>query len=148
MNLKSFQRISRLLAANASLTVTAVAVLTFFMPEIFNWVRGTTQTVILGIIMLTMGLTLTTEDFRIVARRPYDILIGACRSESKLCSSPKRSLELKAGADSTLKERSRLIKDENIYVFLGRSATSFHSRCFIIRDFLCLSLKLMLVIEI
>ena len=78
MNLKSFQRISRLLAANASLTVTAVAVLTFFMPEIFNWVRGTTQTVILGIIMLTMGLTLTTEDFRIVARRPYDILIGAC----------------------------------------------------------------------
>ena len=34
-------------------------------------------TVILGIIMLTMGLTLTTDDFRILAKRPLDILIGA-----------------------------------------------------------------------
>ena len=44
----------------------------------FVWVRGTTQTVILGIIMLTMGLTLTTQDFKILAQRPLDILIGAC----------------------------------------------------------------------
>ena len=28
--------------------------------------------------MLTMGLTLTTQDFRILAKRPLDILIGAC----------------------------------------------------------------------
>lgn len=68
---------SRLLAANASLFVTAIAILTFFLPDLFVWVRGTTQTVILGIIMLTMGLTLTTDDFRILAKRPFDILIGA-----------------------------------------------------------------------
>lgn len=68
---------SRLLAANASLFVTAIAILTFFLPDLFVWVRGTTQTVILGIIMLTMGLTLTTDDFRILAKRPLDILIGA-----------------------------------------------------------------------
>ena len=37
-----------------------------------------TQTVILGIIMLTMGLTLTTDDFRILAQRPFDVLIGTC----------------------------------------------------------------------
>ena len=73
-----FQKLSRLLAGNASLFIIAVAVLTFFVPDLFSWVRGTTQTVILGIIMLTMGLTLTTEDFRILARRPFDILIGAC----------------------------------------------------------------------
>ena len=73
-----FQKLSRLLAGNASLFIIAVAVLTFFIPDLFSWVRGTTQTVILGIIMLTMGLTLTTEDFRILARRPFDILIGAC----------------------------------------------------------------------
>jgi len=54
-----------------------IAVLTFFVPDLFSWVRGTTQTVILGIIMLTMGLTLTTNDFRILAKRPFDILIGA-----------------------------------------------------------------------
>ena len=76
--ISTFQHISRWLAANASLTVIAVAVLTFFVPDAFNWVRGTTQTVILGIIMLTMGLTLTTQDFRILVRRPLDIFIGAC----------------------------------------------------------------------
>ena len=67
-------RLSRWLAANASLFIIAIAVLTFFVPNLFSWVRGTTQTVILGIIMLTMGLTLTTEDFRILAKRPFDIL--------------------------------------------------------------------------
>ncbi|MBR1388338.1 MAG: bile acid:sodium symporter family protein [Prevotella sp.] len=76
--LKTVQSLSRWLAAHASLFIIAVAVLTFFVPDLFSWVRGTTQTVILGIIMLTMGLTLTTDDFRILARRPFDILIGAC----------------------------------------------------------------------
>lgn len=76
--IQSLQMLSRQLAQHASLFVTAVAVLTFFVPDLFVWVRGTTQTVILGIIMLTMGLTLTTQDFRILARRPGDILIGAC----------------------------------------------------------------------
>ena len=73
-----FKTISKGLAQHASLFVTGVAVLTFFVPDLFVWVRGTTQTVILGIIMLTMGLTLTTQDFKILAQRPLDILIGAC----------------------------------------------------------------------
>ena len=51
MKLKIIQNISRWLAANASLTVIAVAVFTFFVPDTFNWVRGNTQTIILGIIM-------------------------------------------------------------------------------------------------
>ena len=72
------QTLSRWLSKHASFFVVAIAVITFFAPELFKWVRGTTQTVILGIIMLTMGLTLTTDDFRILARRPLDILIGAC----------------------------------------------------------------------
>lgn len=76
--IEPLKTLSRWLAQHASLFVTAVAVLTFFVPDLFSWVRGSTQTVILGIIMLTMGLTLTTEDFRILARRPVDILIGAC----------------------------------------------------------------------
>ncbi len=74
----TIQSLSRWLASHASLFIIAVAVVTFFVPGLFGWVRGTTQTVILGIIMLTMGLTLTTTDFRILARRPFDILIGAC----------------------------------------------------------------------
>lgn len=78
MKIDVLQKISRWLAANASLTVIAVAVFTFFVPDAFNWVRGNTQTVILGIIMLTMGLTLTTQDFRILVKRPLDIFVGAC----------------------------------------------------------------------
>ena len=76
--LKILQKTSRWLASNASLFIIAIAVFTFFVPDTFGWVRGNTQTVILGLIMLTMGLTLTTEDFKILARRPLDILIGAC----------------------------------------------------------------------
>ena len=76
--LQFFQKLSRWLAGNASLFIIVVAMVTFFVPDLFCWVRGNTQTVILGIIMLTMGLTLTTNDFRILARRPADILIGAC----------------------------------------------------------------------
>ena len=76
--LKLFQSVSRWLANYTSLFIIGIAVITFIWPHIFDWVRGNTQTVILGIIMLTMGLTLTTEDFKILARRPLDIFIGAC----------------------------------------------------------------------
>ena len=76
--LRHLQAISRFLANYTSAFIIAVAVLAFFMPHAFDWVRGTTQTVILGIIMLTMGLTLTTDDFRILARRPLDVFIGTC----------------------------------------------------------------------
>lgn len=76
--MKILQAASRWLAANASAFIIGIAMLTFFVPQTFVWVRGTTQTVILGMIMLTMGLTLTTNDFRILARRPWDIFVGAC----------------------------------------------------------------------
>jgi len=76
--MQPFLKLSQWLSAHASLFIIAIAAITFFIPDLFAWVRGTTQTVILGIIMLTMGLTLTTDDFRILARKPFDILIGAC----------------------------------------------------------------------
>lgn len=76
--IKVLQVLSRWLANYTSIFIIGIAVITFFFPHIFDWVRGKTQTVILGIIMLTMGLTLSTEDFKILARRPLDIFIGAC----------------------------------------------------------------------
>lgn len=76
--IRTLQAISRFLANYTSAFVIAIAVFAFFLPHSFDWVRGTTQTVILGIIMLTMGLTLTTEDFKILARRPLDVFIGTC----------------------------------------------------------------------
>ena len=76
--LSILQRVSRWLADYTSVFIIAVAVFTFFVPSVFKWVSGVTQTIVLGIIMLTMGLTLTTNDFRILAKRPLDIFIGAC----------------------------------------------------------------------
>ena len=69
--------LSRWLANHASASIIAIALVTFFIPELFKWVHGNTQTVILGLIMLTMGLTLTTQDYKIVAQRPMDIFVGA-----------------------------------------------------------------------
>ena len=75
--MEMLKTISSALARHASLFIIAVAVITFFVPELFQWVHGNTQTVILGLIMLTMGLTLTTQDFKIVLQRPLDIFVGA-----------------------------------------------------------------------
>jgi BASS family bile acid:Na+ symporter len=75
--MNTIKRLSSGLASNASVFIIAVAVVTFFIPELFKWVHGNTQTVILGLIMLTMGLTLTTQDFKIVLQRPLDIFVGA-----------------------------------------------------------------------
>ncbi len=76
--IQTLKTTSQWLAKNASAFIIAIAIVTFFVPQLFTWVHGTTQTVILGLIMLTMGLTLTTQDFRILAKRPWDIFVGAC----------------------------------------------------------------------
>ncbi|MGM9802952.1 MAG: bile acid:sodium symporter family protein [Muribaculaceae bacterium] len=76
--LKLLQRISSCLAAYASWFVIGVAVWSLFFPDTFGWVqREGRASVILGIIMLTMGCTLTLNDFKVLARRPMDIAIGA-----------------------------------------------------------------------
>ena len=74
---KVLKFISDTLSGKASIFVILTAVVTFFFPMLFEWVKGNTQTIILGIIMLTMGLTLTPDDFKLLAKRPLDILIGA-----------------------------------------------------------------------
>lgn len=69
---------SRWLSNYTSAFIIAVAVITFFFPELFTWVTGYTQTLILGFIMLTMGLTLTTQDMKVLIARPFDMVIGTC----------------------------------------------------------------------
>lgn len=75
--MKILQALSHLLSRYTAPFVIAVAIITYFFPGLFSWVRGTRQTVILGIIMFGMGLTLTTDDFKVLAKRPLDIFIGA-----------------------------------------------------------------------
>ena len=74
--LKTTQKISELLSSKTSIFIIIIAIITYFFPNIFLWVKGDIQTVILGIIMLTMGMTLSPGDFKILLKRPLDIGLG------------------------------------------------------------------------
>ena len=52
------------------------SVAALFWPELFTWFSGPLITVGLGIIMLGMGLTLTLDDFRRVAKRRRGVATG------------------------------------------------------------------------
>ena len=70
--------LSRWLARYTSPFIILIAIIAFFVPDAFGWVQqGQRASIILGLIMLTMGCTLSMEDFRILLARPVDILIGA-----------------------------------------------------------------------
>ena len=86
--MKQLQKLSKFLSDYTSIVVIAIAVITFFLPSLMGWVnfqlftdpvanKFTSQSIIIGAIMFSMGLTLTTEDFKILAQRPFDICIGA-----------------------------------------------------------------------
>ncbi len=86
--MKISQKASKFLSDHTSMVVIVVAVLTFLVPSMMHWVnhslftdmvsnKFTSQSVIIGIIMFSMGLTLTTQDFKVLAQRPLDICIGA-----------------------------------------------------------------------
>ena len=86
--MKVLQKWSRFLSDYTSLVVIVIAAITFFIPNLMGWVnhqlfidpvsnKFTSQSIIIGIIMFIMGLTLTTDDFQILAKRPFDIAIGA-----------------------------------------------------------------------
>lgn len=71
------KKISKFLGSYTSLVVILAAVVAGLCPSTFAWVQqGQRPNIILGIIMLTMGCTLSTEDFKILLKRPTDILLG------------------------------------------------------------------------
>jgi BASS family bile acid:Na+ symporter len=55
--------------------LTAVAALV--VPQGFSWMDTWVINPLLGVIMFGMGLTLSPQDFKIVAQRPKDIIAGA-----------------------------------------------------------------------
>ena len=86
--MKKLQKLSKFLSDYTSIVVIAIAVITFFVPHWMGWVnyhlftdplanKFTNQSIIIGVIMFSMGLTLTTQDFMILSKRPFDICIGA-----------------------------------------------------------------------
>ncbi len=75
--MKWAQQISAWLSRWTPAVVAAAAGGAYALPASFSWVRGTSQTALLGVIMLTMGLTLTGKDFRVLVMHPLDIAIGS-----------------------------------------------------------------------
>ena len=68
---------SALLARWTSVFVILAAIAAFWKPGAFLWVHDESQSALLGVIMLAMGLTLSAKDFAILARSPAAITIGA-----------------------------------------------------------------------
>ena len=67
--MKALQKVSKFLSDYTSIVVIAIAVVTFFLPSMMGWVnlalftdmvsnKFTCQSIIIGIIMFSMGLTL------------------------------------------------------------------------------------------
>ena len=76
--LRLIRAANRVLSAHNPLFVIGAAVLAFFLPELFSWVKGNVSSAVLGVIMLSMGVTLTADDLKRLLKRPADIALGAC----------------------------------------------------------------------
>ncbi len=69
-------RIAELLGRYMAPIVVAVGAIVLFKPELGLWISTSWFGPLLMVIMFGMGLTLKTEDFRLLVTRPKDIIIG------------------------------------------------------------------------
>lgn len=70
------KRFCKLLVDNMAVLVLLVSVLAVVYPPSLTWV-GPWISIMLGIVMFGMGMTLKFEDFRILAKRPWEVFLGA-----------------------------------------------------------------------
>ncbi|HYE39611.1 MAG TPA: bile acid:sodium symporter family protein, partial [Ramlibacter sp.] len=73
--MQALVRLSQFVGKTFAVWVLLFAALAFFAAAQFRWIAPWI-TVLLGIVMFGMGLTLSKDDFREVLRRPVDVLIG------------------------------------------------------------------------
>ena len=70
------KKISDFVSKYMSALVIIVAVIALVLPWTFAW-AAPKITLLLGVVMFGMGMTLKPEDFRLILKRPRDVLIGA-----------------------------------------------------------------------
>lgn len=68
-------KVSKFVGDTFSIWVILFALLGFLMPTLFTGLKGQIS-LLLGIVMFGMGLTLSSADFREVFRRPLDVALG------------------------------------------------------------------------
>ena len=69
------EQISNFVSRYMAVFVIAIAAISLFQPWTFLWTVPYI-TILLGVVMFGMGMTLRFEDFRLVLERPKDVLIG------------------------------------------------------------------------
>ena len=70
--MKSFDKLAHYLTQLFPVWIVLFAVIAFFYPTVFNS-YGSSIPWLLGVIMLSMGLTMTPKDFQLVFTRPKDV---------------------------------------------------------------------------
>ncbi|MCR4565307.1 MAG: bile acid:sodium symporter family protein [Bacteroidales bacterium] len=70
------KRICQVIAKYLTVLVLLAAVLGLLFPSVIQYLKPAYINPLLGVIMFCMGMTLKTDDFRVVFRRPKDVLIG------------------------------------------------------------------------
>ncbi|WP_085523664.1 bile acid:sodium symporter family protein [Tuberibacillus sp. Marseille-P3662] len=73
--MKALERLSNFVSSTFAVWVILFAILGFMMPGGFTWISAYIVP-LLGIIMFGMGLTLSTQDFKEVFKRPKEVAIG------------------------------------------------------------------------
>src|SRR3954453_4309074 len=73
--MKNLERFSQFVSNTFAIWVLIFAAFAFLSPNTFSWIGGYI-TILLGIVMFGMGLTITVNDFKEVLTRPKDVAIG------------------------------------------------------------------------
>lgn len=69
------KKVCNFMSSNIAVLIIIFSVIAFCFPDGFSWATSYT-TLFLGTAMFGMGLTIKTEDFRVVFTRPKDLCIG------------------------------------------------------------------------
>ena len=70
------EKLSALISKYMAVLVIAIAAIALIEPMSFKW-AAPNITMLLGIVMFGMGMTLKLADFKLVFQRPRDVFIGA-----------------------------------------------------------------------
>ncbi|MCM3721692.1 bile acid:sodium symporter family protein [Solibacillus isronensis] len=69
------QKIGKFAGNTFAIWVLAAAGLAIWIPEYFTWI-GSYITILLGIVMFGMGMTLKLDDFKLILQHPKGVIIG------------------------------------------------------------------------
>lgn len=73
--MKALERISTVAGNTFAIWVILFGVLAFIFPSGFSWIAPHIS-LLLGIIMFGMGLTLSLEDFKGIVKAPKSVIVG------------------------------------------------------------------------